>query len=151
MDGRVEPGHDSRRGEMMEILLVRAGTFGINWSKPGLEFLMRRVVYTCLFGHSELFNDFEYQRDGGESVGNACTAERDYGDYAERRGQFEQTGDDGFCAKRAGFHGDVGDRSDGGQCGRVTAKLGEQDDAVGSGESGEPGFYEQGELQHWNG
>jgi Protein of unknown function (DUF616) len=25
---------------------------------------MRRVVYTCLFGHSELFNDFEYQRDG---------------------------------------------------------------------------------------
>jgi hypothetical protein len=25
---------------------------------------MRRVVYTCLFGHSELFNDFEYERDG---------------------------------------------------------------------------------------
>jgi hypothetical protein len=25
---------------------------------------MRRVVYTCLFGYSELFNDFEYQRDG---------------------------------------------------------------------------------------
>ncbi len=24
---------------------------------------MRRVVYTCLFGHSELFNDFEYERD----------------------------------------------------------------------------------------
>jgi len=24
---------------------------------------MKRVVYTCLFGHSELFNDFEYQRD----------------------------------------------------------------------------------------
>lgn len=24
---------------------------------------MRRVVYTCLFGHSELFNDFQYQRD----------------------------------------------------------------------------------------
>jgi hypothetical protein len=25
---------------------------------------MRRVVYTCLFGHSELFNGFEYERDG---------------------------------------------------------------------------------------
>jgi hypothetical protein len=25
---------------------------------------MRRVVYTCLFGHSELFNDFKYERDG---------------------------------------------------------------------------------------
>ena len=25
---------------------------------------MKRVVYTCLFGHSELFNDFTYQRDG---------------------------------------------------------------------------------------
>ena len=24
---------------------------------------MKRVVYTCLFGHSELFNDFTYQRD----------------------------------------------------------------------------------------
>jgi hypothetical protein len=32
--------------------------------KPGTGFLMRRVVYTCLFGHSELFNDFEYERDG---------------------------------------------------------------------------------------
>jgi hypothetical protein len=29
---------------------------------------MRRVVYTCLFGHSELFNDFEYQRDGIDFV-----------------------------------------------------------------------------------
>jgi hypothetical protein len=25
---------------------------------------MKRVVYTCLFGHSELFNDFAYERDG---------------------------------------------------------------------------------------
>jgi hypothetical protein len=25
---------------------------------------MKRVVYTCLFGHSELFNDFTYERDG---------------------------------------------------------------------------------------
>jgi hypothetical protein len=25
---------------------------------------MKRVVYTCLFGHSELFNDFIYERDG---------------------------------------------------------------------------------------
>jgi hypothetical protein len=25
---------------------------------------MRRVVYTCLFGHSELFNDFAYERNG---------------------------------------------------------------------------------------
>jgi hypothetical protein len=24
---------------------------------------MKRVVYTCLFGHSELFNDFRYERD----------------------------------------------------------------------------------------
>src|SRR3954447_25674822 len=29
---------------------------------------MRRVVYTCLFGHSELFNDFEYERDGIDFV-----------------------------------------------------------------------------------
>jgi hypothetical protein len=29
---------------------------------------MRRVVYTCLFGHSELFNDFEYERDGIEFI-----------------------------------------------------------------------------------
>jgi hypothetical protein len=29
---------------------------------------MRRVVYTCLFGHSELFNDFKYQRDGIDFV-----------------------------------------------------------------------------------
>ena len=41
-----------------------AGSDSINWRRPGLEFLMRRVVYTCLFGHSELFNDFEYERDG---------------------------------------------------------------------------------------
>lgn len=25
--------------------------------------MTKRVVYTCLFGHSELFNDFEYERD----------------------------------------------------------------------------------------
>jgi hypothetical protein len=25
---------------------------------------MKGVVYTCLFGHSELFNDFDYERDG---------------------------------------------------------------------------------------
>jgi hypothetical protein len=25
---------------------------------------MKRVVYTCLFGHSELFNDFAYEREG---------------------------------------------------------------------------------------
>jgi hypothetical protein len=29
---------------------------------------MRRVVYTCLFGHSELFNDFQYERDGIDFV-----------------------------------------------------------------------------------
>ncbi len=29
---------------------------------------MRRVVYTCLFGHSELFNDFEYERNGIDFV-----------------------------------------------------------------------------------
>jgi hypothetical protein len=29
---------------------------------------MRRVVYTCLFGHSELFNDFSYDRDGIDFV-----------------------------------------------------------------------------------
>lgn len=29
---------------------------------------MRRVVYTCLFGHSELFNDFEYDRNGIDFV-----------------------------------------------------------------------------------
>src|SRR3954463_12025496 len=29
---------------------------------------MRRVVYTCLFGHSELFNDFEYERGGIDFV-----------------------------------------------------------------------------------
>ncbi len=29
---------------------------------------MRRVVYTCLFGHSELFNDFKYERDGIDFV-----------------------------------------------------------------------------------
>ena len=41
-----------------------AGSVSINCSRPGPEFLLRRVVYTCLFGHSELFNDFEYERDG---------------------------------------------------------------------------------------
>jgi hypothetical protein len=29
---------------------------------------MRRVVYTCLFGHSELFNDLKYERDGIDFV-----------------------------------------------------------------------------------
>ena len=29
---------------------------------------MRRVVYTCLFGYSELFNDFRYERDGIDFV-----------------------------------------------------------------------------------
>lgn len=29
---------------------------------------MKRVVYTCLFGHSELFNDFAYERDGLDFV-----------------------------------------------------------------------------------
>jgi hypothetical protein len=29
---------------------------------------MRCVVYTCLFGHSELFNDFKYDRDGIDFV-----------------------------------------------------------------------------------
>ena len=29
---------------------------------------MNRVVYTCLFGHSELFNDFEYERNGIDFV-----------------------------------------------------------------------------------
>jgi hypothetical protein len=29
---------------------------------------MRCVVYTCLFGHSELFNDFKYERDGIDFV-----------------------------------------------------------------------------------
>jgi hypothetical protein len=29
---------------------------------------MKRVVYTCLFGHSELFNDFRYERDGIDFV-----------------------------------------------------------------------------------
>lgn len=29
---------------------------------------MKRVVYTCLFGYSELFNDFEYERDGIDFV-----------------------------------------------------------------------------------
>lgn len=29
----------------------------------GVPVLTKRVVYTCLFGHSELFNDFEYERD----------------------------------------------------------------------------------------
>jgi hypothetical protein len=29
---------------------------------------MKRVVYTCLFGHSELFNDFEFERDGIDFV-----------------------------------------------------------------------------------
>lgn len=35
---------------------------GINRSE------MKRVVYTCLFGHSELFNDFAYERDGLDFV-----------------------------------------------------------------------------------
>jgi hypothetical protein len=48
----------------MQILLGLAGNVGINCSKPVPERLMRRVVYTCMFGHSELFNDFEYERDG---------------------------------------------------------------------------------------
>jgi hypothetical protein len=29
---------------------------------------MRRVVYTCLFGYSELFHDFEYEKDGIDFV-----------------------------------------------------------------------------------
>lgn len=29
---------------------------------------MERVVYTCLFGHSELFNDFRYEKDGIDFV-----------------------------------------------------------------------------------
>jgi Protein of unknown function (DUF616) len=29
---------------------------------------MKRVVYTCLFGYSELFNDFKYERDGIDFV-----------------------------------------------------------------------------------
>jgi alkaline ceramidase TOD1/glycosyltransferase MUCI70-like protein len=29
---------------------------------------MKRVVYTCLFGYSELFNDFEYPRDGADFI-----------------------------------------------------------------------------------
>jgi len=41
----------------------------MNGVNRGLEFnLMRRVVYTCLFGYSELFNDFRYERDGIDFV-----------------------------------------------------------------------------------
>jgi hypothetical protein len=36
--------------------------------RSGPESSMKRVVYTCLFGHSELFNDFEYERDGIDFV-----------------------------------------------------------------------------------
>lgn len=28
---------------------------------------MRRVVYTCLFGYSEILQDFDYERDGIDS------------------------------------------------------------------------------------
>ncbi|WP_370870921.1 glycosyltransferase domain-containing protein, partial [Bradyrhizobium sp.] len=35
---------------------------------PPWESFLRRVVYTCLFGHSELFNDFRYERNGVDFV-----------------------------------------------------------------------------------
>src|ERR1700704_3445624 len=55
-------------GKIMRISPSPAGSDSVNWRRPGPEFLMRRVVYTCLFGHSELFNDFQYERDGIDFV-----------------------------------------------------------------------------------
>src|ERR1700709_2470848 len=47
------------------IFLVRTGALvSTNRVRHGASAQMKRVVYTCLFGHSELFNDFAYERDG---------------------------------------------------------------------------------------